>query len=115
MHIHCIFCRSTYSPKALVTTFEPPGESIGTLYDNFEFAAARSPHVRHLTSLFCGFRRMQARAIIDKIDWMAKNTLSSVPYAKLAKVSSLFVSQRSCSVACSLLGPSSKTVVAVSC
>jgi hypothetical protein len=40
------FCRSTFSPKALVTTFEPPGESIGTLYDNFEFAAARHPHVR---------------------------------------------------------------------
>jgi hypothetical protein len=41
-------CRSTYSPKHLVTTFEPPGESIGTLYDNFENAAARSPNVRSL-------------------------------------------------------------------
>jgi hypothetical protein len=41
-----VHCRSTLSPKTLVTSFEPPGESIGTLYDNFENAMARYPNVR---------------------------------------------------------------------
>ena len=57
------------NPKALVTTFEPPGESIGTLYDNFEFAAARSPHVRCLVLFFCSLRihDSTARPHIDQV------------------------------------------------
>lgn len=38
--------RSTLSPRRLVTTFAPPDEHVHTLYDNWETAVARFPHVR---------------------------------------------------------------------
>lgn len=38
--------RSTLSPRKLVATYPPPDEHVHTLYDNWETAVARFPHVR---------------------------------------------------------------------
>lgn len=46
------------SPRKLVSTFPPPDEHVHTLYDNWEVAVARFPHV----SEGCGWRSSSRRA-----------------------------------------------------
>lgn len=44
-HFHFLYPRSAFSPKKLMSTFEAPDDNVFTLYDNWETAIARYPHV----------------------------------------------------------------------
>nr|QIQ49563.1 long-chain acyl-CoA synthetase 5 [Chromochloris zofingiensis] len=57
--------RSAFSPKKLMSTFEAPDDNVFTLYDNWETAIARYPHVPAL-----GTRKRDIKGNLGPYTWL---------------------------------------------